>query len=120
MLMTEEAASRFEELQQRVPVPHTSEERRKIEIHPPADQQVDFQKAHAVVMLDPHADFSLQAVSHAEATDRFWAASLPTEREHISAEWVSDLLDRPVYVLRRGASPQAAAAALDDLAASLR
>ena len=120
MLMTQDAAARFEELRDVEPVPHTSEEGCKIAIYPGEHQQVAVHDAHAVVMLDPGLHFSLQPVSVAEATDRFWAASLPTEREHISPEWARGLLDRPVYVLRRGSSPEAAAAALDDLAASLR
>lgn len=120
MLMTEDAAARFDELRHVEPVPHTSEEGRKIAIYPPADQQVTYQEVHAVVLLDPDPVFSLRQVSPTEATDRFWAASLPTEREHISDAWVAGLLDRPVYVLRRGTSPEDAAAALDDLSASLR
>lgn len=120
MLMTQDAAARFDELRDVEPVPHTSQEGCKIAIYPVAERQVPFQEVHAVVMLDPDPEFSLQPVSVAEATDRFWAASLPTEREHISGAWAKGLLDRPVYVLRRGTSPEAAAEALDDLAASLR
>ena len=120
MLMTEDAASRFPELRGVATVPHTSQEGRKIAVFPAAEQQVTLQRVDAVVMLDPDPRFSLLPVSLSEATDRFWAASLPTERDHISAEWAAGLLDRPVYVLRRGSSPEAAAAALDDLAVSLR
>jgi hypothetical protein len=78
------------------------------------------QDLDVVVLLDSDTEFSLAPVSQSEAPERFWAASLPTEREHISSQWADGLLDRPTYVLRRGLSPLAAAEALDDLAASLR
>jgi hypothetical protein len=120
MLMTQDAASRFAELRDVATVPHTSQEGRKIAIFPAVEQQVTLQQVDAVVMLDPDPSFSLLPISLREATERFWAAALPTEREHISAEWAAGLLDRPVYVLRRGSSPEVAAAALDDLAVSLR
>ena len=120
MLMTQDAAARFDEIRDIEPVPHTSEEGCKIAIYPPESQQVALQEVHAVVLLDPDTEFSLASVSQAEATERFWAASLPTEREHISSQWADGLLDRPTYVLRRGLSPLAAAEALDDLAASFR
>jgi hypothetical protein len=55
-----------------------------------------------------------------EALERFWAPALPTEREHLTDAWVRGLLDRPVFVLRRGTDPEAAAQVLAELAVSLR
>jgi hypothetical protein len=120
ILMTEEAASRFGELDGIEPVPHTSAEGCKIAIYPDVQQQVALQTVDAVVLLDPDPVFSLRPVSVAEATERFWLAALPTERQHISDQWVAELLDRPTFVLRRGPSPTDAAEALDQLAMSLR
>jgi hypothetical protein len=52
--------------------------------------------------------------------ERFWASALPTEREHITDEWVRALMNRPVHLLRRGTDPSTAAQALISLADSLR
>jgi hypothetical protein len=120
MLMTEEAAARFDELAERAPVPHPSEERVKIEIRPPHRQQVTLHGVDAVVMLDPGEQLSLRPLDPTDAAARFWADALPTERTHISTEWLADLLRRPTYLLTRGTSPEDAARVLDDLAVSLR
>ncbi len=120
MLMTEEAAARFGELAERATVAHPSQERVKIEIHPPARQQVTLQGVDAVVMLDRGERLSLRPLDPADAAERFWADALPTERTHISAEWLDDLLKRPTYLLTRGTSPEDAARVLDDLAVSLQ
>jgi hypothetical protein len=120
MLMTEDAAARFDELAAKPRVPHPSAERIKVEIRPPEHQQVALLDVHAVVMLDPDERLSLRALTPDEAAARFWANALPTEREHIGDDWVTDLMTRPAYLLGRGPSPEEAARALDDLAVSLR
>jgi len=73
-----------------------------------------------VVLLDPSPELSLQTITADEALERFWEPALPTERAHLTQEWVSEFLNRSVYVLRRGTDPEAAAQALRDLAVSLR
>ncbi|MFM2077920.1 MAG: hypothetical protein RJA49_1810 [Actinomycetota bacterium] len=120
MMMTEDAASRFAELASVATVPHPAAEGRKVPVLPPEGQQLATSSASAVVLLDPSPELSLVAVDAAEALERFWAPALPTEREHLTDAWVRSLLDRPVYVLRRGTDPQAAAQVLADLAVSLR
>jgi hypothetical protein len=120
MLMTEEAAARFGELTGVATVPHPSEERAKIAIHPPDRQQVTLQDVDAVVILDRADRLSLRRLDPAEAAERFWADALPTERDHISDDWVAGLMARPAYMLSRGTSPADAARVLDDLAVSLR
>jgi hypothetical protein len=120
MMMTEDAASRFAELAELGTVPHPAAEGRKVPVVPPAAQQLITANANAVVLLDPADELSLEPISLDEALDRFWEPALPTEREHLTDEWVRALLDRPVYVLRRGTDPQAAAEALRQLAVSLR
>jgi hypothetical protein len=74
----------------------------------------------AVVLLDPHPELSLTPISADEALERFWASALPTEREHLTDEWVRALMNRPVHLLRRGTDPATAAQALINLADSLR
>ncbi len=120
MMMTEDAASRFPELAEVATVPHPAAEGRKVPVVPPEAQQLVSMKAHAVVLLDPSPELSLQTITADEALERFWEPALPTERAHLTQEWVSELLNRPVYVLRRGTDPEAAAQALRDLAVSLR
>jgi hypothetical protein len=120
MMMTEDAAARFPELVGAATVPHPAAEGRKVPVVPPVDQQLVTATAAAVVLLDPAPELSLQPVSFDEAVERFWAPALPTEREHLTDEWVHGLLDRPTYVLRRGTDPALAAQALIELARSLR
>lgn len=120
MMMTEDAAARFPELAGAATVPHPAAEGRKVPVAPPAGQQLVTAHAAAVVLLDPAPELSLQPVSLDEALERFWAPALPTEREHLTDEWVRGLLDRPTFVLRRGTDPALAAQALSDLAHSLR
>jgi hypothetical protein len=120
MMMTEDAAARFPELHGVRTVPHPAAEGRKVPVFPPVRQQVVSAEATAVVLLDPSPVLSLDAVSVQEARDRFWAPALPTERQYLSPAWVDGLLDRPVFVLRRGTDPDAATQALADLADSLR
>jgi hypothetical protein len=120
MMMTEDAAARFPELASVTTVPHPAAEGRKVPVLPPDAQQLATATASAVVLLDPSPELSLVAVDAAEALERFWAPALPTEREHLTDGWVRGLLDRPVFVLRRGIDPEAAAQLLADLAVSLR
>jgi hypothetical protein len=120
MMMTEDAASRFPELVGRATVPHPAAEGRKVPVIPPASQQVAVATAHALVLLDPDPTLSLRQVSPDEAAERFWASALPTERQHLTPEWIAALATLPSFVLRRGTDPDAATQALADLAASLR
>jgi hypothetical protein len=120
IMLTEPAAARFAELHDVPTVPHTSEEGRKVRITPAADGRTVMADVTAVVLLDPDITLSLDPADAATAHDRFWSAALPSERQHLSPAWVGALLDRPVYVLRRGPDPDAAAGLLDELAASLR
>jgi hypothetical protein len=120
MMMTEDAATRFAELTDAATVPHPAAEGRKVPVVPSLAQQVPVAIAHAVVLLDPSPVLSLQSVSVDEALERFWAVALPTEREHLSDDWARALMERPVFVLRRGTDPDAATQVLADLAASLR
>ena len=101
-------------------MPHPAAEGRKVPVVPSPSQQVPVATAHAVVLLDPSPVLSLQSVSVDEALERFWAVALPTEREHLSDDWARALMERPVFVLRRGTDPDAATQVLADLAASLR
>ena len=120
MLMTEDAATRFPELAGVTTVPHPAAEGRKVPVHPPVAQQAVTAEAAAVVMLDPHRVLALRPLDAMEASERFWAPALPSERAHLATEWVAQLLDRPVYVLQRGTDPVAAVQCLAELAASLR
>ena len=119
MLMTEDAAARFPELAEATTVPHPAAEGRKIPVFPPAAQQVVTAAASAVVMLDPSPELAVRELSPTEAHERFWAPALPTERDHLTEAWVTELLARPVFVLQRGTDPVAAVQRLAELAASL-
>jgi hypothetical protein len=120
MMMTEDAASRFPELATAATVPHPAAEGRKVPVHPPAHQQVTVATAHAVVLLDPTPELLVRRIEVDEAVERFWAPALPTERATIPTDWVRALVQRPTFVLQRGTDPAATAAALAQLAASLR
>jgi hypothetical protein len=120
LMMTTAAAERFPELHGAAVVAHPSDDRWKIPIVPPADQQVVQHHVHAIVFVDPTGDLALEEIDGVEAMDRFWESSLPTERETLAPAWVERLLDRPKFVLRRGDSPMAAAEVLQRLAISLR
>jgi hypothetical protein len=119
MMMTEDAASRFPELAGAATVPHPAAEGRKVPVLPPDAQRLPTAPADALVLLDPSTELSLLPVSRDEALERFWAPALPTERDTLADEWVHQLVDRPVFVLRRGTDPDAATQALVDLAADL-
>jgi hypothetical protein len=101
-------------------VAHPSDDRWKIPIVPPANQQIVQHQVHAVVFIDPDGDLSYEEIGVSEATERFWASSLPTEQQTLALPWVERLLDRPRFVLHRGVSPAAAAEALQRLAINLR
>ncbi len=116
MMLTQEAALRFPELAGVELVPHTSAEGWKMPIVPPADRRVAEHRVDAVVLLDADAHLSLEPIDRDEARQRFWDASLPIERDHLPHDFVDGLLDRPTYVLRRGTSPDDAAALLQELA----
>jgi hypothetical protein len=120
MMMTTAAAERFPELAGAAIVAHPSDDHWKIPIVPPHGQQIVQHHVHAVVFIDPQGELSVDEIDPQQATDRFWASSLPTERETLAPQWVHRLLDRPTYVLHRGASPEDAAGALQRLAISLR
>lgn len=120
MLMTEDAAARFPELEGATTVPHPAAEGRKVPVYPPAAQQVVTAAASAIVMLDPSPQLALRELSVDEAHERFWAPALPTERDHLGGAWVAELLARPVFVLQRGTDPLTAVQRLAELAASLR
>jgi hypothetical protein len=120
MMMTTEAAARFPELAGAAVVAHPSDDRWKIPIVPPVAQQIVQHHVHAVVFIDPEGELAVDEIDSAQAAERFWGSALPTERETLAAQWVQRLLDRPRFVLHRGASPTAAASALQRLALSLR
>jgi hypothetical protein len=120
MMMTEDAAARFPELKGQPTVPHPAAEGRKVPVVPPVELQLATAKVDAVVLLDPDTELSLAPISVEEALERFWASALPTEREHLADGWVRALMERPVYLLRRGTDPSAAVQALIRLADSLR
>lgn len=120
IMLTESAAARFAELADVPTVPHTSEEQRKVRVNPPLHLQQMAADVTAVVLLDPDPVLSLQPITPQAAADRFWAASLPTERDHLDDAWVRALVQRPTHLLRRGTDPDDAAARLDELAISLR
>jgi HPr Serine kinase C-terminal domain len=115
LMLTEDAARRFDELAAVERVAHTSAEGWKIPVRPPVEQQVATQRVEAVVLLDPSDQLSLDEVDSDEALSRFWDSALPSEREHLHGDWVESLLDRPTFVLRRGPSPDAAAALLEEV-----
>jgi hypothetical protein len=120
IMMTTIAAERFAELHGAAVVAHPSDDRWKIPIVPPVAQQVVQHRADAVVFIDPDGATAVEEVDLAEATRRFWESALPTERETLTHDWVARLLDRPRFVLHRGASPDSAAAAVQRLADNLR
>jgi hypothetical protein len=120
MMMTTAAAERFPELHGAAVVAHPSDDHWKIPIIPPVDQQIVQHAVNAVVFIDPDGELSIEEIDLGQATERFWSSSLPTERETLSPSWVQHLLDRPRFVLHRGASPVEAAHALQRLASSLR
>jgi hypothetical protein len=120
MMMTTAAAERFPELHGATVVAHPSDDRWKIPIVPPAAQQIVQHHVHAVVFIDPDGPLAVEEIDDVEAVERFWESALPTERETLTPDWVDRLLDRPRFVLRRGASPTEAAEKLYELAASLR
>jgi hypothetical protein len=119
MMMTTVAAERFPELQGAAVVAHPSEDRWKIPVVPPVEQQIVQHHVHAVVFIDADGDLAVEEIDRGEAEDRFWRSALPTEHETLTPRWVRALLARPRYVLRRGASPADAAAALQRLAITL-
>jgi hypothetical protein len=119
MMLTAPAAARFPELSDIELVPHTSAEGWKVPVVPPAERRHVTHAIDAVVLLDPDPDLQMRRVDGAEARQRFWDASLPIEGDRLDAEWVDDLLARPTYVLQRGPSPDAAAAAIAQLAHEL-
>ncbi len=120
LMMTTVAAARFPELLDATVVAHPSDDRWKIPIVPPVEQQIVQHRVHAVVFIDADDDLSVEEIDGTQAAERFWESSLPTERETLAAEWVQRLLDRPRFVLHRGDSPIAAAEALQRLAISLQ
>ena len=120
MMMTTVAAERFPELRGAAVVPHPSEDRWKIPIIPPVDQQIVQHHVHAVVFIDPDGDLAIEEIDLDEAADRFWRSALPTEHETLTQSWVHRLLDRPRFVLHRGTSPADAADELQRLAVTLR
>jgi hypothetical protein len=119
MMMTTAAAERFPELHGAAVVAHPSDDHWKIPIVPPVDQQIVQHAVNAVVFIDPDGVLSFDEIDEARATERFWESSLPTERDTLAPSWVHQLLDRPRFVLHRGASPNDAADALQRLATSL-
>jgi hypothetical protein len=118
LMLTEPAAARFPELAGAPLVPHTSAEGWKVPVVPPPAQRCVEHEVHAVVLLDPSTELSLEHADVADARARFWDAALDDERLRLDTAWVDDLLSRPTFVLRRGTSPDDAAALLDDLAAT--
>ena len=120
MMMTTAAAERFPELHGAAVVAHPSDDRWKIPIVPPGNQQIVQHRVDAVVFIDADGQLSVDEIDQAQASERFWESSLPTERETLSPGWVQQLLDRPRFVLHRGASPASAADALQQLAISLQ
>ncbi len=120
MMMTTAAAEQFPELRGAAVVAHPSDDRWKIPIVPPADQQIVQHAVHAVVFIEPDGDLAVEEIDEVQAAERFWESSLPTERDTLAPQWVQRLLDRPRFVLHRGASPTAAAEALQRLAINLR
>ncbi len=119
LMMTTVAAAQFPELRDATVVAHPSDDRWKIPIVPPIDQQIVQHRVHVVVFIEADGDLSVDEIDGPQATERFWESSLPTERETLAPEWVQRLLDRPRFVLHRGDSPIAAAEALQRLAISL-
>jgi hypothetical protein len=119
-MMTTAAAAGFPELDGAAVVAHPSDDRWKIPIVPPVSQQIVRHTVDAVVFIDATGDLSVGAIDPTEANARFWESALPTERDTLSPKWVARLLDRPRFVLHRGASPNDAAEALQLLAISLR
>ena len=120
MMMTTQAAERFPELAGADVVAHPSDDRWKVPIVPPADQQIVQHHVHAMVFIDRDGELSTEEIGASEATERFWESSLPTEQQTLPLPWVERLLDRPRFVLHRGSSPAAAAEELQRLASSLR
>ncbi len=120
LMMTTEAAERFPELRDAVVVAHPSDDHWKVPIVPPVNQQMVQHEVHAVVFIDAGGNLSIDEIDATQAAERFWDSALPTERETLSSAWVDRLLDRPRFVLRRGASPLDAAESIQRLAISLR
>ena len=100
-------------------VPHPSVDRWKLPIVPPPERQRVSADVDAVVFLSREQGERSAAVTAAEAIDRWWRSALPTERANLPEGWVEQLLARPCFVVERGAHPDATAAVLGQLAASL-
>lgn len=119
VFLVDEAMRFFPELAGAPRVAHPGADRIKLAVEPPVNRRRRGSAVDAVVFLDPDRRLSLCAIDAAEAAERFWTPALPTERRGLPERWVAGLLRRPTYVLRRGEDPHAAAALLQELAASL-
>lgn len=120
LFLVDEALPYFPELAGAPRVPHPGADRIKLAIEPPPARRRRGAALDAVVFLDPAPELDVRRVDAQEAQRRFWDPALPTERDGLPADWVEALLARPTYVLQRGRDPHAAAAALQELADSLR
>lgn len=109
----------FPELAGVVAVPHPSPDRRKLPIEPPIEQQRVSADVHAVVLVSHDAFTGVRPVAPTAAAERWWDAALPTERSHLPAAWVAELLDRPCFEIGRGQDPAGGAAELAELAERL-
>ncbi|MCC6434686.1 MAG: hypothetical protein IT196_06615 [Acidimicrobiales bacterium] len=119
LFLVDEALGFFPDLADAPRVPHPGADRIKFAVEPPRARRRRGSTVDAVVFLDPDRRLSVRRIEPAEAIERFWAPALPTERTGLPRAWVTGLLRRPTYVLRRGEDPHAAAALLQELAASL-
>lgn len=112
LFLVADAAARFAELTGVRAVAHPGADRWKVPVEPPVAARRRATRVDAVVLLDPAPVLGLDRIDPLEAAARFWGPALPTERRDLPEAWVAALLDRPCYVLRRGADPVAAAALL--------
>jgi hypothetical protein len=105
LFLVPEATSRWPELRDAPTALHPGADRLKVPIVPPRAQRRLGGPVDAVVLLDPSPALGLRPVDRAEAAERFWVPALATERRDLPPAWVDRLLDRPTYVLARGAAP---------------
>lgn len=119
MWLTVDAAERFPELAPIVALPHPGSDRIKVPMTPPVGRRRVSLPPRAIVFIEPSPDVRLSPVGADEAAERFAMSALDSERSSLPASFVAELLDRPCYVLGRGASPDAAAERLHVLALEL-
>lgn len=120
LFLLPDTARFFPELAETTAVLHPSVDRWKLPIEPPHERQRPSAHVDTIVLVSSDSFPGVRAVAAADASERWWAAALPTERANLPAAWVGELLARPCFEIGRGQEPAASADALAELAEQLR